>query len=109
MDATVRVWDVRTGTARHVLSGHTKGVWDLAFAPDGRTLATVSQDATIRLWDPETGALRRVLGGHAQTIYDVCFSPDGRTGGSSAPRHPAVGRRARRGAPGAPSPPRCAA
>ena len=31
------------------LSGHTNAVWGVAFAPDGRTLATGSDDRTVQV------------------------------------------------------------
>jgi WD40 repeat protein len=47
----VYVWEVASGTLRYELSGHQGNVTALAFAPDGRTLATGSMDTTILLWD----------------------------------------------------------
>jgi serine/threonine protein kinase len=40
---------------RATLTGHTGPIWSVAYAPDGRTLATASDDTTLRFWDAETG------------------------------------------------------
>jgi RNA polymerase sigma factor (sigma-70 family) len=46
----VCLWDVRTGELIETLEGHTAEVFAIAFSPDGKTLASVSQDETLRLW-----------------------------------------------------------
>src|SRR4051812_21968590 len=55
----------------------------LAFAPDGRTLATASTDKTVLLWDVTDPARPRRLGdpliGHTAALRSIAFAPDGRT------------------------------
>ncbi|MGH3711289.1 MAG: TIR domain-containing protein, partial [Pseudonocardiaceae bacterium] len=57
------------------MNGHTNAVWEVAFAPDGRTLATVSADRTVRLWDLTARDQPRPLGvpltGHTGAVYGV--------------------------------------
>jgi WD40 repeat protein len=53
-------------------------VQSVAFAPDGRLLASASGDTTVRLWDAQTGALLRTLEGHTDWVWSVAFAPDGR-------------------------------
>jgi WD40 repeat protein len=55
----------------------------LAFAPDGKTLATGSWDTTIRLWDVARGRSKAVLSGHKGILVSVVFSADGRMLASS--------------------------
>src|SRR5262249_54799777 len=61
----------------HVFVGHTKGVHDAVFSPDGRYILTGSYDGTARLWDEATGTLVRTFSGHSSSVMSVAFSPDG--------------------------------
>lgn len=45
------VWELASGQVRQEFTGHHGTVACLAFAPDGRTLATGSADSTVVLWD----------------------------------------------------------
>jgi WD40 repeat protein len=62
-----------------VLKGHADYVCAVAFAPDGKLLATGSYDRTAKLWDVAAGQERRTLHGHAGIVLAVAFSPDGKT------------------------------
>jgi len=66
-----------TRARRLTLGEHTDKLWDLAYSPDGRWLATASSDRTARIWDAVTGAPRAVVH-HDGGVVAVAFSPDSR-------------------------------
>jgi WD40 repeat protein/serine/threonine protein kinase len=78
-DGLVKIWDPRTGEARHTLTsfrGHPVGT--VAFSPDGRMLAAADWNATIRIW--EVGSWRELATSHHEfcgEIWQAAFSPDG--------------------------------
>ncbi len=50
-DATVRVWDARTGACAQKLSSeHTEAVWGVAFSPSGGFVASASDDKSLALF-----------------------------------------------------------
>lgn len=65
-------------TLKATLRGHQGWVPCVAFAPNGKTLATGGQDHTVRLWDVATGKETAVLRGHTDTVQAVAFSPNRR-------------------------------
>jgi WD40 repeat protein len=57
------------------LIGHTRGVWDPIFSPDGRLVVTASLDGSARIWDVQSGQeLKRFL--HPDRVTFAAPSPD---------------------------------
>ncbi len=69
-------------TVRRML-GHTAGIGELVFSPDGQKALSCSADGTIRLWEIDTGKPLRTLRGHRGAVQSVVFSRDGRRALSS--------------------------
>jgi hypothetical protein len=84
---TIQLSDAATGSSRPV-GGQEEGISCLAFAPDGKTLASASPTGALGLWEVATGRSRRrfapprAAGQPAQppaAVRCLVFSPDGTT------------------------------
>ena len=83
-DGTAILWSTATWKATQTLqnpdqdivvsANRRRGmVEDVAFSPDGKTLAMASRAGNVQLWDVATGKLLETLKGHSSAVRPWCF------------------------------------
>jgi WD40 repeat protein len=77
--------NLKAPDGKPVPAAHVALVESMAYAPDGKTLATGTFQEVI-LWDVEKGAIKQKLTGFADKVVAMGYSPDGKylaTGGGA--------------------------
>lgn len=64
-------------TLQSTLQVKAGNINEIAWSPDGRTLASGDPDGVIGLWDVESGIQRARLERSEKVVWSVAFSPDG--------------------------------
>jgi WD40 repeat protein len=65
-------------SGKTLFSKKLDGNAQLSFAPDGRSLATITQTKTVQIWDAHSGEEQTKFLGATATLRCVAFSPDGK-------------------------------
>lgn len=75
-DKAIRLWDSKSGQLLRTLLGAEEGSCDIAFSPDGKTLAAASS-GRVQRWAVADGKELPAFKGHDGAIYLVLYSNDG--------------------------------
>ncbi len=75
----VKSWDAASGKELRHVSIPAPGVYTMAFAPDGKTLAYTEAGPTVHICEAGTGKEIRRLQGPGGGIVSLTYSPDGKT------------------------------
>lgn len=73
----VFIWDTKTGTEVNKLETGGQHIVDLAFSPDGRTLAGISLSGKVLIWSLSEVKPQAILTGHTTSAGSVAFNSDG--------------------------------
>jgi WD40 repeat protein len=79
-EVRARVWDATSGQELVALVGHSGGVFNSSWSPDGTRIVTAGAvDGTARIWDAATGEELFTFTGHSAGVTYAMWSPDGET------------------------------
>jgi WD40 repeat protein len=63
---------------RTTLRGHSNSVQAVAFAQEGKLLASASGDGTVKLWNVSAGRLLATLNAHSNWVHALAITSNGR-------------------------------
>ena len=72
----VHVWNLEQSRAVASWQAHQEWVFDIDYAPDGKTIAT-GGDRVVKLWNSSDKSLIHQFVGPKNDVHDVAFTPDG--------------------------------
>ena len=75
-DGSVYIWDMASGSVKHILAGHTGAIRTLTFSLNGDILFSSSADNTVRMWRVSSGSSLQALKA-VGIANSVAISPDG--------------------------------
>jgi WD40 repeat protein len=82
-DSSVQLWDVASHKLRTNIVVGSNMIFNLAFSPNGKIIATASGpddfEHSIRLWDAASGKFLGACKGHKQAVWSMAFSADDKT------------------------------
>ena len=70
---------VVTGTTVKKFEDHNSPIYTVAFSPNDKVIASVSDDRVVRLWDLESETSPQSFAGHKSGFRSLAWSHDGRT------------------------------
>ncbi|CDO55499.1 hypothetical protein DV495_000722 [Geotrichum candidum] len=80
LDATIKMWDIRTGKLVRTLFGHIEGVW--ALAADSFRVVSASHDKTVKVWDLQSGRNWHTFHDHTGPVCCIGLSDTRMASGS---------------------------
>lgn len=76
MGNVINLWNSETKKQQGSLSGHGGLIYDMAFAPNGKWLATVSEDQQVIIWDLGTfQPIHTIVARDKQQLLAAAFNP----------------------------------
>lgn len=75
-DYSIRIWSLRDGSSKSLLS--TPGYYFISakFSPNGRYVVASNLDRILRIWDVRSSQLIGRWDGNKESIWSLVFSPD---------------------------------
>jgi WD40 repeat protein/DNA-directed RNA polymerase subunit RPC12/RpoP len=77
-EKVIELWQWQEKMLLGRIDAHDAPITAVAFAPDGKTLASASADRTVKLWNVSNRAQRATMRQHAWTVWALAFTPDGK-------------------------------
>ena len=74
----LKLFDPSDGREEALLLGQEGAIWAMAFAANGKTLATGTDTGSLVLWDLAGRAQKLQCAGHKGAVNRIAFSPDGK-------------------------------
>lgn len=76
LDKTIALWDISTQQCHHVLKGHEKGVFQLAYHQEYHALVSASFEHSAIVWNPYCQLKICKLRGHYDPLIGVAAVPE---------------------------------